>query len=896
MQKMTPDLLGMAFTHPVIQAEVDSAGVITINGQEVTPVDGQAPAVTCISAAVWLVGTQYGDEVLAPMHVRVGQDSRWYVLKGDITGAILRGPNDTNFSPIDALDAMAFASDDQWEALGADAHRTWTSAGAPAAVDIHPDEALAVSGPPSIPSAMGPSAVPSAAPASGDDAAPGAADPTPSPSAPSGAEWRSASADAAAAQSARTLPVPGDLTSAGPYSGAPGAASGPGHAGGQTGGGYQSGTGYQGYAPGYQGYAEPMGPAGPAGPVDPAAPAQPEPVYWLPPEQQAPPASQSPQPPQVPDTRAYPTAPSAPSVPSVPSAYGSYGVVPSAQPSAPQPTAAQPPAVPPAFSPSPAVPPAFPASPAVPAASPAAPTSWSAPAVPSPAAPAPVEPTVQQAEPEPIGLTPEPAGPEPEALAAASSPAPPDDPMPAPSVPDTRPISAPQRWSPEPAAESPAQPQQAAPEAEPFAPTSAPAASQDWNQPMDGMGQPTPSYRYTSRDVPSSGDDSAASGASGSAGGHRVSRRAVLLTVGVVGTAGAVAVLAKTMMGPSTTSAGAAPATPRPTGTIALPSHSAPAPLSSQAVWEAEIKPQTSPLALPDGVAILTPGSTIDVLNTTGARASSQSAPADAQALVLGAMGGTAAIWAVTPTAMSWYPLTGSTLGEPTSITPPQGATVSWVGGSPLFTLPNSSAAGVDSQGVYTVTVPSGHTATAATDSHVLVVDGNAHYSRIARSGALGEGTLVGDGGAGAAPAYICTVTASLVAVGWNDTTGGTLGLFSVDDGSSLASMPGLDLAALPASVVAFPERGAYAVGQVVMTTGDQPAITQAALAPATCDGVYYYGQSESEQWLYAQMSDPTTTQAIDAASPAIPWGGAGDYSFVVDTDAETWKVYALAH
>ena len=161
MQKMTPDLLGMAFTHPVIQAEVDSAGVITINGQEVTPVDGQAPAVTCISAAVWLVGTQYGDEVLAPMHVRVGQDSRWYVLKGDITGAILRGPNDTNFSPIDALDAMAFASDDQWEALGADAHRTWTSAGAPAAVDIHPDEALAVSGPPSIPSAMGPSAVPS---------------------------------------------------------------------------------------------------------------------------------------------------------------------------------------------------------------------------------------------------------------------------------------------------------------------------------------------------------------------------------------------------------------------------------------------------------------------------------------------------------------------------------------------------------------------------------------------------------------------------------------------------------------------------------------------------------------------------------------------------------------
>ncbi|WP_366180732.1 hypothetical protein ABXS69_00780 [Actinomyces timonensis] len=697
MQKMTPDLLGMAFTHPVIQAEVDSAGVITVNGQEVTPVDGQAPAVTCISAAVWLVGTQYGDGILAPMHVRVGQDSRWYVLKGDITGAILRGPNDANFSPIDPLDVMAFAPDDQWEALGADARRTWTSAGAPAAVDIDPDEALAVSGPPSMSGAAGPCGA-------------------------------------------------GDAELAG-------------------------------------GGAAPAADTGP--------------VCWLPPERQAPRAPMpprapsAPQAPQVPDTRSYPTASSASST------HGSYGVMPAAHPPTGQAPAAHPPAAQPPAPPAPPVP-------AAPPAPPAAPRSCSVPAAgPGPATPSPVGPVAET---------------------------------------------------------------------------------------------PAPSYRHTPGGMPSTGEDGAAGEAPGRGGGRRVSRRAVLATVGVVGTAGAVTVLAKMKRGPSASSAGSAPTVPRPSGTIALPSHSAPSPLSSKAVWEAEIKPQTSPLALPDGVAILTPGSTLDVLDATGAPASSQTAPADAQALVLGAMDGAAAIWVVTPTGMSWYPLTGTTLGAPTSVAPPSGATVSWVGGNPLFTLPSSSAAGVDSQGVYTVTVPSGHTATAATDSHVLTVDGNAHYSRISRAGAVGEGTLVGDGGTGAAPAYICTVTASLVAVGWNDATGGALGLFSVDDGARLASMTGLDLASLPASVIGFPERSIHAVGRLVMTTGDQPSITRAALAPATCDGVYYYGQTESEQWLYARMSDPTTTQAIDAASPAIPWGGVGDYSFVVDSDAETWKVYALLH
>ncbi len=838
MQKMTPDLLGMAFTHPVIQAEVDSAGVITINGQEVTPVDGQAPAVTCISAAVWLVGTQYGDGVLAPMHVRVGQDSRWYVLKGDITGAILRGPNDTNFSPIDPLDAMAFASDDQWEALGADAHRTWTSAGAPAPVDIDPDEALAVSGPPSIPGAMGPGAV---------------------------------------------------------------------------------------------GATEPAG--GGAAPA-----ADPGPVYWLPPEQQAPlyprvaSAPQATSAPQVPDTRGYPTASSASS------AYGSYGVMPAPRPAAPL------------------APPVPPASPAIPAASSAAPAPWPAPALRSPGAPAPMDPApaeraelAEQAEAEPVGLAPDPVGSVPapvepvleaaEAPEAVIAPDPLDGPPSVRPIPDTRPISVPRRWSPEPAAETPApaegqwtaspeptaqrspspepapphgsalhqddsvnparpdsqvqEPAQAAPAAEPFAP--APAASpRDWNQPMSGAGPSAPSYQYTSQALPSSGDG-ADDEAPGRTDGHRVRRRAILLGGGVIGTAGAVALLVK-VMAPSESTAGSASTTPRPSGTIALPSHSAPSPLSSKAVWEAEIKPQTSPLALSDGVAILTPGSTLDVIDVNGAPVSSQSAPADAQALVLGSMGGSAAIWAVAPTGMSWYPLTGTSLGAPTSVTPPQGATVSWVGGNPLFTLPNSSAAGVDSQGVYTVTVPSGHTATAATDSHVLVVDGNAHYSRISRAGAVGEGTLVGDGGTGAAPAYICTVTASLVAVGWNDATGGTLGLFSADDGTRLASMSGLDVTTLPASVIGFPERSIHAVGQVIMTTGDQPSMTRAALAPATCDGAYYYGQTASEQWLYAQMSDPTTTQPIDVASPAIPWGGAGDYSFVVDSDAATWKVYALLH
>ncbi|WP_159624375.1 hypothetical protein [Actinomyces sp. zg296] len=697
MQKMTPDLLGMAFTRPVIQAEVDSAGVITINGREVTPVNGQAPAVTCISAAVWLVGTQYGDGVLAPMHVRDGQDSLWYVLKGDITGAILRGPNDANFSPIDPLDAMAFASDDQWEALGADARRTWASAGAPAGVGIDPDEALAVSGPPSMAGAAGP------------------------------------------------------------------------------------------------GGADDVEPAG--GGAAPAA--DPGPVLRLPPERQAPrspmlpQAPSAPQEPQVPDTRRYPTASSAPV------ANGSYGVMPA-------PLAAVPP-VPPA----PPIPPAPPMPPA-PAAAPAAPA------------------------------------------------------------------------------------------AEPIAPA-APAAPQDEDQRMGGPGEPAPSRRDAPRDMPSIEDEGTAGEAPGR-GGSRVSRRAVLGAVGAVGAvgaAGAVAVLAKMLTGPSASPAGSASTTPRPSGTIALPSHSAPSPLSPKAVWEAEIKPQTSPLALPDGVAILTPGSTLDILDildVNGAPASSQAAPADAQALVLGTMDGAAAIWAVTPTGMSWYPLTGTALGAPTSVTPPSGATVSWVGGNPLFTLPDSSAAGVDSQGVYTVTVPSGHTATAATDSHVLMVDGNAHYSRISRAGAVGEGSLVGDGGTGAAPAYICTVSASLVAVGWSDATGGALSLFGVDDGSRLASITGLDLNSLPTSVVGFPERSIHAVGRLVMDAGDQPSITLAALAPATCDGVYYYGQNESEQWLYARMSDPTTSRAIEATSPAIPWGGVGDCSLVVDSDAETWKVYALLH
>jgi len=99
-----------------------------------------------------------------------------------------------------------------------------------------------------------------------------------------------------------------------------------------------------------------------------------------------------------------------------------------------------------------------------------------------------------------------------------------------------------------------------------------------------------------------------------------------------------------------------------------------------------------------------------------GTTASSIDVPGNAQALILGTWSGNPAVWVDCQDKILCVPLTGLSLGSPTSVDVLAGSTVTWVGGSPLMTMPSAQAAGVDAQGSYTVDVPSGYVATTADD------------------------------------------------------------------------------------------------------------------------------------------------------------------------------------
>ena len=382
----------------------------------------------------------------------------------------------------------------------------------------------------------------------------------------------------------------------------------------------------------------------------------------------------------------------------------------------------------------------------------------------------------------------------------------------------------------------------------------------------------------------------------------RISRRAVLYTggaaAGLVVAAVAARALQRRLSASPTPSASSttdqATQGPRPKGgSVSLPAKTSPEPLSEKAVWTQRIKESTSPLAVSSGALVLTPDSKMAAIGEDGTTASSIDVPGNAQALILGTWSGNPAVWVDCQDKILCVPLTGLSLGSPTSVDVLAGSTVTWVGGSPLMTLPSAQAAGVDAQGAYTVDVPSGYVATTADDKGLLMLDGAGHWKLVSRSGPLSEGLVSGP--KDASLTLIRTLTTSQVLLGWSNRS---VTVFDIAGKETKASIDSVDASAMSGEGLnEFAGTGIWALSTLVINT-EKSTISKAQFPPITYDRAYLYGHVENgEAWVYTTMAAVSGNPlSIASNSPAIPWGGSDALSYAVDTSDSGWAVYALKH
>ena len=382
----------------------------------------------------------------------------------------------------------------------------------------------------------------------------------------------------------------------------------------------------------------------------------------------------------------------------------------------------------------------------------------------------------------------------------------------------------------------------------------------------------------------------------------RISRRAVLYTggaaAGLVVAAVAARALQRRLSASPTPSASSttdqATQGPRPKGgSVSLPAKTSPEPLSEKAVWTQRIKESTSPLAVSSGVLVLTPDSKMAAIGEDGTTASSIDVPGNAQALILGTWSGNPAVWVDCQDKILCVPLTGLSLGSPTSVDVLAGSTVTWVGGSPLMTMPSAQAAGVDAQGSYTVDVPSGYVATTADDKGLLMLDGAGHWKLVSRSGARSQGG--GGGPHAAARAHNRPQTTTPGGRGWSNRS---VTVFDIAGKETKASIDSVDASAMSGEGLnEFAGTGIWALSTLVINT-EKSTISKAQFPPITYDRAYLYGHVENgEAWVYTTMAAVSGNPLpIASNSPAIPWGGSDALSYAVDTSDSGWAVYALKH
>lgn len=373
-----------------------------------------------------------------------------------------------------------------------------------------------------------------------------------------------------------------------------------------------------------------------------------------------------------------------------------------------------------------------------------------------------------------------------------------------------------------------------------------------------------------------------------------VSRRTVLIGGGLVVLAGA-GLLGRKMVhlpaaAPSqeATSQAAASLPPRPSGgSVPLPVKTAPATLADKATWMVAVKEQTAPVPLEDGVLVLTPDGKLTSVDEDGKTVSTVDVPGDARTVSVG--GGRA--WVESAGKITHFSLDSLNLGGSTAVDVPDGATVSWSGGCPLVTLGEGRAAGVDAQGLFEVTVPSGFVATAADMGQVLMMDGAARYQTANREGKNGEGRATGPDGAPLV--LIRTLSAHQVALGWGEDQ---LTVTSTDDGKTVCQTGGVGLASMGAlDPIQVPASQVWLLGQTVIDLA-AAKITVTRMEPVTFDRAWLYGQDPSG-WKATPASEINADPIpLEGAALAVPWGGSKTLSYVVDTDAGAWGCYALSH
>jgi outer membrane protein assembly factor BamB len=334
-----------------------------------------------------------------------------------------------------------------------------------------------------------------------------------------------------------------------------------------------------------------------------------------------------------------------------------------------------------------------------------------------------------------------------------------------------------------------------------------------------------------------------------------------------------------------TTSASVGPAVPGPAN-LPVP---APAGYSTRAVWATALAPDTSPAVSADGstIALITAQNRLAVLDpATGTPRWTTTLPDQATGtLVITTIDRTTTVVLLTSDHLYAWPVTGPQ-HPVTSIALPAQAAVSFVGPSPLVTLPDQTAAVITGGTLRTLDVPVGTTALSANGTTITAAD-SGHWQLLTPGHSPTAPRTMTPPTPGARLLRVLAVDGPHLLTAWTVGTAQRVVLYDTATGRATATATadsGLD----QAPACAGPTLLAFGPLVIDLTNG----AVRHDLTISTCQsaGTHLYVQDTNQAWYDAAVGTDTP---LPSGAP-VPAGTADGRALVVADKLDQHLLYAL--
>ncbi|MCS0604182.1 hypothetical protein NX794_23635 [Streptomyces sp. LP11] len=334
--------------------------------------------------------------------------------------------------------------------------------------------------------------------------------------------------------------------------------------------------------------------------------------------------------------------------------------------------------------------------------------------------------------------------------------------------------------------------------------------------------------------------------------------------------------------GPVTTAASTPPAANLP-----VP---APDGWTTHAAWAVAVSTQVTPAVADDGTtAVITDQGDLAVLNpSTGVTEWTADVPDDASgSLVITLIDGKRVVALTTGQTLHYWQLTGST-HQHTAVALPDSGVVSFLGSSPLISLPDATAAVVAKGRVRTLDLPVRGTALAADGQSVLAADPSGRWWWLRAGHVTGKGRKMTAPVRNGKLASVLGIDGTRLAGVWKSGDKTYLTVYASGSGKRLATaQTGGDLSDLTVRSTG----GLIAVGPLVLDTKTGKTKLAAGTTPHSAADGRIYAQDQLQQWHALDASNDTTLGGEDVA---IPLGIAAKRALVVADKLGEKLLYAL--